>query len=128
MDDSHKIDNRVVWCDIPVADLDRAVTFYAAVLGITVQKEQFQNQSFAILQHSNGNGACLVPNAKEISGTTGILVYFGVEGRIRSAVKEVTKHGGTLVQDIHAIGPHGFCATVIDSEGNRLALHSMVDA
>ena len=127
MENNTPVDNRVVWCDIPVVDLDRSVKFYAAVLGIKVTKEQYGNVSFAILHHSNGNGACLVVKPSDVSASTGILVYFGVEGRIRAAVKEVTNHGGRIVEAIHSIG-HGFCATVIDSEGNRMALHSMVDA
>ena len=30
--------------------------------------------------------------------------------------------GGQVVDDVHSIGPHGFRAIVLDSEGNRLAL------
>jgi uncharacterized protein len=33
--------NQVVWFDIPVVDLDRAIRFYSAVLGATVKKEEF---------------------------------------------------------------------------------------
>ena len=30
--------NQIVWCDIPVKDLDRAISFYSAVLGKPVTK------------------------------------------------------------------------------------------
>ena len=33
--------NQIVWCDIPVSDLDRAVRFYSAVLGQAVLKHEF---------------------------------------------------------------------------------------
>ena len=33
--------NQIVWCDIPVLDLDRAVKFYSAVLGRQVAKQEF---------------------------------------------------------------------------------------
>ena len=33
--------NQIVWCDIPVLDLDRAVKFYSAVLGQAVKKQDF---------------------------------------------------------------------------------------
>ena len=33
--------NQIVWCDIPVLDLDRAVGFYSAVLGRQVAKQEF---------------------------------------------------------------------------------------
>jgi uncharacterized protein len=32
-----------------------------------------------------------------------------------------------VLNPTHAIGPHGFRAIILDSEGNRVALHSMTD-
>ena len=51
-----------------------------------------------------------------------------VEGRIRDAVLQTPKHGGAVLEPTRGIGPHGFRAVVLDSEGNRIALHSSVDA
>jgi len=128
MSDFNMQHNRAVWFDIPVADLDRAVTFYAAVLDVKVSKEKFDNFSFAVLEHHDGNGGCLVPNEKEIASDSGILLYLNVDGRIKDAVANVEQYGGEVVQSIHSIGPHGFCAIIRDCEGNRLALHSDTDA
>lgn len=128
MSDFNSAKNRAVWFDVPVADLDRAVKFYAAVLGIGVHKESFQNFTFAVLDHHDGNGGCLVIKPEEISSTGGILVYFNVDGRIKDAVAQVGKNDGSVVQPTHSIGPHGFRAIVKDSEGNRMALHSRTDA
>lgn len=50
------------------------------------------------------------------------------DGRIRNAVARVTALGGKVLEPAHAIGPHEFRAVVLDSEGNRIALHSTVDA
>ena len=58
----------------------------------------------------------------------GILVYMNVEGRIRDAVLQTQKQGGSVLEPTRGIGPHGFRAVVLDSEGNRIALHSSVDA
>ena len=55
---------------------------------------------------------------------TGPLIYLSVEGRLDDAVKAVTSSGGKVLQEKHQIGPHGFRAVIVDSEGNRLALHS----
>jgi predicted enzyme related to lactoylglutathione lyase len=126
--DFNSTHNRAVWFDIPVADLDRAVTFYAAVLAIKVQEQDFGGFSIGILEHQDGNGGCLVKNAAEIAANGGILVYFNVDKRIRDAVRKVEHHGGSVIEPIHSIGPHGFRAIVKDSEGNRIALHSTTDA
>ena len=128
MSDLNSTHNRAVWFDIPVADLDRAAAFYRAVLGIGVQKTQFNGFEFCVLDHDAGNGGCLVPKAQEISGAAGILLYLNVDGRIRNAVSRTAELGGKVIAVTHAIGPHGFRAIVLDSEGNRIALHSTVDA
>lgn len=127
MADSNSQNNRVVWFDIPIVDLDRSITFYSEVLKIEVGKEEFEDFTFGILEHKDGNGGCLVPRSEEVSDK-GVLVYLNVDGRIRDAVKKVAANGGEVIEEIHSIGPHGFRALVKDSEGNRVALHSDSDA
>lgn len=128
MSDFNSKHNRVVWIDIPVADLDRAAKFYAAVLGVPIHAEEFSGFKFCVIDHRDGNGGCLVVKPEEMSSTGGILVYLNVDGRIRDAVAEAESHLGKIVQPIHSIGPHGFRAVAVDSEGNRIALHSNSDA
>jgi len=128
MSDLNAAQNRLVWFDIPVADLERAAAFYRGVLGIGVHVEMSPGYSFAVLEHKDGNGGCLVPKAGEISGNSGILVYLNANGRMREAVRQVGKLGGRIVEPPQSIGPHGFRAIVIDSEGNRIALHAATDA
>jgi predicted enzyme related to lactoylglutathione lyase len=126
MSDFNSEKNCAVWFDIPVADLDRAAAFYRQVLNIGVSKETYGEMSFCILDHHDGNGGCLVLNKSEIAAG-GVLIYLNVNGRIRDAVGKVQANGGSVIQDTHAIGPHGFRAVVLDSEGNRIALHSAKD-
>jgi len=92
-----------------------------------VQREKFGDYEFCVLDHRDGNGGCLVKEPSHITGTGGIRCYLNANGRIRDAVAQVAKLGGKVLEPIHAIGPHGFRAVVLDCEGNRLALHSEVD-
>ena len=119
--------NRAVWFDVPVADLDRAQAFYSAVLGVGVSKETFGETSFCVIDHQDGNGGCLVISPDEVS-QGGVLLYLNADGRIRDALAQTEKHGGSIVEPLHSIGPHGFRALILDSEGNRVALHSRDDA
>src|SRR3954465_15353755 len=107
--------NRVVWVDIPVADLDRSAAFYGAVLNIKIHKESFGDFTFCVLDHKDGNGGCLVIKPNEVSAS-GSLIYLNVEGRIKDAVQQVEKLGGKIIEPVQSIGPHGFRAVVIDSE------------
>lgn len=118
--------HRIVWVDIPVSDLDRAIAFYSAVLGSTVSKEGGPGFVFGLLPHAGEEVAgCLVlPGAENAPSRTGPLVYLNVEGRMAAAEQAVAAHGGQVLQPAHAIGPHGFRAIVLDSEGNRVALHA----
>lgn len=127
MSDLNSKHNRAVWFDIPVADLDRAAKFYRAVLAVGVDKETYGDYTFCVIEHRDGNGGCLVPNKAEIAAG-GVLLYLNANGRIRDAVDKVVPNGGSVIEDTHAIGPHGFRAVVLDSEGNRIALHSQTDA
>jgi uncharacterized protein len=115
--------NRAVWFDIPVTDLDRAASFYAAVLGVRVDQETLDDLPIGVIEHCEGNGGCLVPDHQEIAAG-GVLIYLNVDGRIREAVERVVPNGGTVIKPTHSLGPHGFRAVILDSEGNRVALHS----
>ena len=127
MADFNTENNRAVLFDIPVVDLDRSITFYSEVLAIEVGKAEVEDCTFAVLEHKDGNGGCLVPKATEVTHDKGILLYLNVHGRIRDAVQLVQDNGGNVLQEVHSIGPHGFRAIILDCEGNRIVLHSDVD-
>lgn len=116
--------NTVCWADIPVKDLDRAIAFYSAVLGSEVSKAGEGDFTFGLLPHSEQNASgCLVVGMSEPS-QKGPLVYLSAEGRLDAAIAAVAKNGGEVLSPKHSIGPHGFRAIIIDSEGNKIALHS----
>ena len=118
--------NTVVWVDIPVLDLDRALKFYSAVLGKAVKKEEFPGMSIGLFPHEKDDvGGCLFTKAEEKPSATGPLLYLNAQGRLDQAIAAVEANGGKVVQPKHQIGPHGYRAVILDSEGNRLALHSM---
>ncbi|HET9215408.1 MAG TPA: VOC family protein [Terriglobia bacterium] len=119
--------HQVVWFDIPVRDIDRAVRFYSAVLGITLKKEQAgPGAAVAALPHGEGSvGGSLVQNMDAKPSESGPLLYLNADGRLEEALKAVEKYGGRIVAEIHSIAPFGFRAVVVDSEGNRIALHSV---
>ncbi len=115
----------LVWTDVPVLDLDRAMNFYSAVLGQPVAKQTHGNYSFGLLPHAQDQvSGCLAVMEDNKPCEFGPLVYFNVGQRMDEAIAEVAKHGGKIVKEKHQIGPYGFRAVVIDSEGNKIALHS----
>jgi predicted enzyme related to lactoylglutathione lyase len=114
----------VVWFDVPVLDLDRAARFYGAVLQVEVKRD-FPDVPIAVLAHAEGEVAgCLFRANDERPGDRGPLLYFNVNGRLEDAVAAAVEQGGRVLKPPHAIGPFGHRAIVLDTEGNRIALHS----
>ncbi len=116
--------NAAVWFDIPATDLERAVGFYGKVLGEAPRIEEMDGTRFAVLPHADGVSGCIVVSDTLLPSKQGVLVYLNVDGRLDEAEALVADNGGQVLQGKHAIGPYGFRSVVLDSEGNRIALHS----
>ncbi|MDD2764367.1 MAG: VOC family protein [Opitutaceae bacterium] len=119
--------NTLCWTEIPVIKLDRAIAFYSAVLGAKVPKETAEpGIEYGLLPWTDGaaSGSLHLATGNEPS-LKGPLIYLSVEGRLDDAIRMTAEKGGRIVEGKHQIGPHGFRAVIVDSEGNRLALHSM---
>lgn len=118
--------NQVVWVDIPVLKLDRAIRFYSAVIGTQVQKLEYPGGAIGTIPHKdNESGGCLYVSEEVKPSADGPLVYLNVHGRIDEAVEAVEPSGGKILKAKESMGPFGFRAIILDTEGNRIALHSM---
>jgi predicted enzyme related to lactoylglutathione lyase len=122
--------NTLCWTDIPVTNFDRAIKFYSAVLGREVPKMSEAGVQYGLLPHEEQNASACLCVSSDSAGTAnkpsqnGPLIYLSVEGRLDDAIKAVSANGGKVLGEKTQIGPHGFRALIVDSEGNRIALHS----
>lgn len=129
--------NPVVWFEIYVQDMARARSFYEAVFQCTLEPLAapepatpecetggMEMLSFPMDMDAPGAGGMLVRMDGVPSGGSGTLIYFGCED---CAVEQsrVEAAGGQVHKPKFAIGPYGFCALVVDTEGNCIGLHSM---
>lgn len=116
----------IVWVDIPVNNLQRATEFYSFILDEEIEIVTMSGMRFATFPHEDGQPAgCLVEQQDITPNANSLLVYFNVEGRLDSILKEVEKRGGKILKDKEQIGPWGYRAIILDCEQNRIALHSM---
>jgi predicted enzyme related to lactoylglutathione lyase len=82
--------------------------------------------AIGVLPHENHEvSGCLHKSDTDKPTTEGALLYFNAQGRLDQAIAAVEPNGGKVLKSKHALGLYGFRAIVLDSEGNRIALHSM---
>lgn len=116
--------NVINWFELPVVDMDRAVRFYEALTDKKLKRENFMDVPHAIFGSSkDGVGGALIkqPNRRPVAdGTT---VYLG-SSDIDAALLRVSKLGAEVRLAKTSIGPMGFIALLVDSEGNQVGLHS----
>lgn len=122
------------WTDIPVTNLNRAIKFYSAVLGQSVKKLAEGGIEYGLLPHEAQNASgclCIRSDSGGLDNrpsANGPLIYLLVEGRLQEAVDAARANGGKVLRERQQIGEHGFRAVIIDSEGNRIALHTSAAA
>jgi predicted enzyme related to lactoylglutathione lyase len=118
----------VGWFEIPVTDMNRAKKFYDAVFDITIGIHEmgdfvmgwFPNNS----EKSGATGSLVLHEMYTPSLTDGPLIYFSCED-VATELSRVEGAGGVVTKLKTQIGDgHGYMATISDTEGNRIALHS----
>lgn len=118
------------WFEIPVVDFERAKRFYAAMLSCEINDMPMPGTKtkYAMFPYELGlgTGGVLVYGEEYKPSITGSLIYFnaGEGDNISSVLSRVEKAGGKIVLPKTSIGQYGFIAHIIDSEGNKVALHS----
>jgi predicted enzyme related to lactoylglutathione lyase len=115
--------SRVSFFEIPVTDLDRAVRFYTAVLGVELVRVEVDGNLMALFPDDGGPGACgaLASGDSYRPSLDGTRVYLGVD-EIDAVLGRVVEHDGRVLYPKTSIGELGHVAEFEGSEGNRIAL------
>lgn len=123
--------NAISWFEIPAADLDRATNFYEAIFQIKLVPMDMDNikmRLFPITDMENGVGGAVVDSGgfHKPSATDGPLIYLNGNPDLQIILDRVVDAGGAIMVPKMEISPeYGFMAVMIDTEGNRIGLHSV---
>jgi predicted enzyme related to lactoylglutathione lyase len=118
------------WVEIPTSDMQRAKTFYSAILGVAELPEQDLGNGllYAFLPMQPGEvGGALVQHPNYAPGQgQGVCIYLVVQGDLNDTLARVEAAGGKVVIPKTSLGEMnpGYMAQFIDSESNRLGLWS----
>ncbi|MEP7189241.1 MAG: VOC family protein [Roseiflexaceae bacterium] len=116
--------NAINFFEIPSIDFDRAVAFYRNILDVEFHHEVFMGTPTAMFPSSAaGAGGAVIHNDLKPS-TDGPLIYLNANGQLREVVARVAQAGGSVLLPVTSIGDPGEIAIILDTEGNRIGLHS----
>lgn len=114
----------VNWFEIPVANLDRAAKFYSTVLDTTLVPMEMPGIRMQAFPGPENMTGALVESEHNKPAGTGTLVFLDAAGDIPAILARVGDAGGQVVLPKTPIGEFGHVGQFIDTEGNRIALHS----
>jgi predicted enzyme related to lactoylglutathione lyase len=119
--------NSINWFEIPVSDFDRAKEFYGKLFNAEISEMPHPEYKYGILpgDMQNGVSGAIVQGQGFTPSETGALVYLNGGDDLSAPLSRVEEAGGKVVLPKTSIGSNGFMAHFIDSEGNKVALHSM---
>lgn len=129
----------IVWFEIPVKSLDRAITFYSQLLGITITRHKLYKTEYGVFDKKNTgiSGSLKVDESKVGKGVT--LFFFvnvlsdvmataiACGGKVvleKTILKQVDEHGKTVLAHNLIDNQVGYYAEILDSEGNLISLYS----
>ena len=115
------------WFEIPVVDMERAVGFYEAVLGIRFSRQSNAEMDLAVFPYpADATGGALCRHARhQPSPSGGVVVYLDGGEDLAVPLGRVPEAGGQIVMAKTLICPDiGYMGFFRDSEGNVVALHS----
>ena len=125
------MDNAISWFEIGTSDIERAQQFYETVFGVKLIPHDLPSikmRMFPIDNMMTGVGGAIVDSGgfHKPSGTDGPLVYLNANPDVQLVLDKVEEAGGKIHVPKTEISPDfGYMAVMIDSEGNRIGLHSV---
>lgn len=121
--------NAINWFEIPASDIDRARKFYEGIFDFEMFDLNIgDGLSMVLFPAVSGtvNGALIqYEDMYKPSDSMGPLLYLNANPDVQPVLDRVEEAGGKILIPKRLITEdNGYMAVIIDSEGNRIALHS----
>lgn len=119
------------WFELPVSNGNRAKKFYEMLFDYTMTTSEIGTSKMGFLLfdfQGGGKGGAIVYNPEFYTpSANGTLVYINAEPDLPLILDKVEAAGGKILTEKKIVTPDahlGYWATILDTEGNRFALHS----
>jgi predicted enzyme related to lactoylglutathione lyase len=122
--------NAISWFEIPATDIQRAQAFYEEIFGIQLTPLDLPNIRMRLfpLEDPMGVGGSLCESGgfHKPSATDGPLIYLNANPDLQLVLDKIEKAGGKILVPKTQVSPeYGYMGVFLDTEGNRIALHSI---
>jgi predicted enzyme related to lactoylglutathione lyase len=123
--------NAISWFEIPATDLNRATQFYETIFSIrlnVLDTDNIRMRMFPLDDMMTGVGGAVVDSGgfHKPSATDGPLIYLDANPDMQLILDKVEAAGGRIMVPKTEISPeYGCMAVILDTEGNRIAFHSV---
>jgi predicted enzyme related to lactoylglutathione lyase len=115
----------ISWFEIPALNLERSVAFYNHIFKIQMTTMITNEYSMAMFPADKGIGGAVVMGQGSVPSETGSLIYLNAGRDLQVVLDKVPEAGGRIIMGKTFISEDsGYFALFIDTEGNKLALHS----
>lgn len=121
------MENVINWFEIPATDIGRAIAFYNAILGTDIRETEMfgTRMGFFPTDGKNVSGA-IVQGEDYAPSTDGVLAYLNGGKDLQEVLDRVAGNNGKIIVPKTQISPDmGYFGIFIDTEGNKMAVHSI---
>ena len=123
--------NAISWFEIGTNNLDRATKFYETIFNVKLSPLDLPNikmRMFPLDDMMTEVGGAIVDSGgfHKPSATDGPLIYLNGNPDVQTVLDKVEAAGGKIMVPKTEISPeYGYMAVIVDTEGNRIGLHSV---
>ena len=112
--------------EIPATEISRAVDFYQTILDIEIEKMDIPEMQMGIFPYEGQMVTGIITKAAGYQPSAdGVTIYLNGGDNLQVILDKVEKNGGKIMvpKTLHA-DESGYFAIFLDSEGNKIGLHS----
>lgn len=113
--------------EIPTTDFSRAVKFYQSILDVKIDEMDMQGTQMGLLPGDGKSAAGVIIKGDGYTPSAdGVVIYLNGGDNLQNTLDKVEVNGGQIIVPKTLIDEeNGYFAMFLDTEGNRLGLHSL---
>lgn len=119
--------NFINWFEVPAAEFSRAVSFYKAIFGVDIHEVEMFGTKMGLLPSDGTNvSGAIVQGEDYTPSSNGVVAYLNGGNDLQNVLDKVSANNGIVIVPKTQISPEmGYFGMFIDTEGNKMAVHSL---